>query len=90
MLEALASGVPVVATATGCVPDVVVDGDNGFVVRADGADIADKVVAVAARPVEARQAEARGSAEAHSWSVVAAQYLDLMRDRLGATFGGAR
>lgn len=89
VLEALASGVPVVATATGCVPDVL-DGDNGSVVKADGADIADKVLAVTARPLAARQAAARSSAEAHSWSAVADQYLELMQDRLGANFGGPR
>jgi UDP-glucose:(heptosyl)LPS alpha-1,3-glucosyltransferase len=89
VLEALACGVPVVATATGCVPDVVVDGDNGFVASADGQEIAEKVLALAARPLSDRQVSARRSAEAHSWSSVADQYLDLMRDRLGASFGGA-
>ena len=34
VLEALACGVPVVATPTGCVPDLVVDGVNGAVVEA--------------------------------------------------------
>lgn len=87
VVEALASGVPVVATPTGCVPDVVEDGHNGFIVPADAEQIALKVAELESRPLQERQRSARRSAEIHSWSAVACQYLDLMRTRLDAAFG---
>jgi UDP-glucose:(heptosyl)LPS alpha-1,3-glucosyltransferase len=89
VLEALASGVPVVATNTGCVPDVVADGENGYVVKSDAEEIARRVTELASRPQRELRAAARHSAEAHSWARIAGQYLEVMRTRLGVHFGEA-
>lgn len=48
--EALASGVPVIATAVGCAPELIVDGENGYLIereagaagRSDGTDRGDR------------------------------------------------
>jgi UDP-glucose:(heptosyl)LPS alpha-1,3-glucosyltransferase len=76
-LEALASGLPVVATRVGVAPDVVVDGVNGYLVERDPAEVGDRLERIAAQPPEAFAAAARASVMAYSWSAIARQYLDL-------------
>lgn len=49
-LEALASGLPVVGHTVGGVPELVVDGDNGRLVRPDPAALADALAEVLADP----------------------------------------
>lgn len=78
VLEALACGVPVVATATGCVPDVVVDGVNGAVVDATPEALAQGLARVLAADVGPVRAAARAAAEQHSWAAVARRYLDVL------------
>jgi glycosyltransferase involved in cell wall biosynthesis len=73
MIEAMACGTPVIAVGSGSVPEVVDDGQTGFVVDdVDEAVAAVERLPMLRRPVVRRQFEARFSAE-----VMARRYLDL-------------
>jgi len=64
VLEAFAAGVPVVATAVGGTPEVVVDGRCGYLVRASSADaLAARICDLVARP--AMRAEMGAYAREH-------------------------
>jgi len=54
VLEALASGLPVVATDAGDVPRYVKDGENGFVVGWKGGDMASRIAAALAETLTRR------------------------------------
>lgn len=61
LLEALRFGVPVIASRAGGIPDIVRDGDTGWLVPpGDPAALADALDRVAADPGEARRRVARG------------------------------
>ena len=85
VLEALAFGLPVVATDVGVVPEVVDDGVNGFVVTADALEIRDRVVELAGMPRDRLRSAARATAEEHGWDRIARRYLTLL-EGLGARF----
>ncbi|MGA1827842.1 glycosyltransferase [Microbacterium sp.] len=76
-LEALASGLPVIATPVGVATDVVRDGENGFIVRRDAAEISDRMEQLAATDLTLWRERARASVAGYSWSAVAQRYLDL-------------
>ncbi|NTW14904.1 MAG: glycosyltransferase family 4 protein [Candidatus Moranbacteria bacterium] len=82
VLEAIASGLPIVATVTGGTEELVRDGENGFFVAMESPeDLAEKLGRLVADPaLRARMGEAsRAHAETMSWSSVAGRYADLYR-----------
>ncbi|MFZ2187726.1 MAG: glycosyltransferase family 4 protein [Candidatus Moraniibacteriota bacterium] len=83
MLEALASGMPIVATVTGGTEELVGDGENGFFIKQHSAeDIAAKLEAlISDDALRARFGQAsRVRAETMSWKNVAAAYCDLYQE----------
>jgi alpha-maltose-1-phosphate synthase len=82
-LEAMACGTPVVASAVGGVPEVVVDGETGLLVRpGDPRALAAAVNELLADPGRARamgEAGRRRAVEAFSWPRIAEQTVALYR-----------
>ena len=61
LIEAMAAGVPVAATAVGGVPDVVVDGETGYLVEAgDMRGMASAIIELLRNPEKAREMGQKG------------------------------
>ncbi|TAK94927.1 glycosyltransferase family 1 protein [Patescibacteria group bacterium] len=85
MLEALASGLPLVSTNTGGAEELVAEGKNGFLVKMkDADDIATKLETLIQNS-ELKQSmakESRAKAESLSWEKIAKQYFAQYQDVL--------
>jgi glycosyltransferase involved in cell wall biosynthesis len=82
VLEAIASGLPVVATVTGGTDELVTDGRNGYLVEMRSPEaLAEGIGKLAAdAALRARMGEAsRSHAESMDWSSVAGRYADAYR-----------
>ncbi|MBP9751327.1 MAG: glycosyltransferase family 4 protein [Candidatus Moranbacteria bacterium] len=80
VLEALAAGLPIVATVTGGTEELIRDGENGlFVVQRSPEDLAEKLGKLLAdESLRVRMGEAgRKRAEEMNWESVAGQFLEL-------------
>jgi glycosyltransferase involved in cell wall biosynthesis len=86
LIEAMAAGLPVVATRVGGTADLVHDGVNGLLVPpGDPAALAAAISRVLAGPAAA----ARLAAAAYAWPDLARQVLDVYRQVTGPAPGGA-
>jgi glycosyltransferase involved in cell wall biosynthesis len=81
-LEAMASGLPVLASPVGGVEDYLRDGENGFHIQRDGAEIALKLDRVLNDPELHDRIREQGlaTAENYAWDKIAGQYLKLFEE----------
>ena len=79
VLEALACGLPVIATPTGSVPDLIQDGKQGFVVEAEASALRAALTRLTPLLGDALSRECRLTAERRSWSAVADEYLNALQ-----------
>ena len=81
LLEAMASGRPVVATHVGGVPELVRDGFDGLLADPDPASVARALIALLGSPGEAERmgASARERAAAYDWPVAIGRAEELYR-----------
>jgi len=81
VLEALACGRPVVATDVGGIPDLVQDGENGFLVRTrEPGHVADRLAAALSRNWDSA---AIAAGARRSWDAVAQEQLGIYRKVVG-------
>jgi glycosyltransferase involved in cell wall biosynthesis len=78
-LEAMASGLPVLACPVGGIEDYLVDGVNGFHIKRDAADIAARLDLLLSDQELSNRIRERGlsTAEGYGWEKIAQQYLNL-------------
>ena len=77
LLEALAAGLPVIATSVGGAAIAVSEGETGFLVPPDAGVIGERMNLLINEDLAPWRARARLSAARFSWTFIAQQYLDL-------------
>ena len=89
-IEAMACGAPVVATATGGIPEIVMDGETGYLVPPGPdfvATLAERINALVTDPALARrfgEAGRRRVLDRFTWPAIAAATADLYRHLIGS------
>jgi glycosyltransferase involved in cell wall biosynthesis len=88
LIEAMAAGTPVIASRLGGLPEVVDDGETGFLVTpGDTEELADRLTLLLSRPDRAMEMGRRGRevvAERFTWEACARRCLDAYAEVLGS------
>jgi glycosyltransferase involved in cell wall biosynthesis len=90
VLEAMASGLPVVATSISGNIDVVIDGENGYLVKpADERSLADGMIRILNQAAVRNRmsAAARETALQYSWANVAKKYVESYQEAIAISQG---
>lgn len=85
LVESLASGIPLVSTKVGMAPDIITDGENGFLCDVDDVDqIVQKSMMILEDQKKKERIVANGLATArqYDWSVIAQRYENCLYRRL--------
>lgn len=82
-LEALASGVPVIATPVGVAAELISNGENGFIVDRDSDQIAQRLRDIAELDQRTLRAAARASVAHLAWGRIAETYRSVLAMRGG-------
>jgi glycosyltransferase involved in cell wall biosynthesis len=79
VLEAMAAGLPVLGTPVGCAPEVIKDGETGYIIEESAESIAHKVELILANPASLNEMRKKSIALAHaySWEKIADKYIAL-------------
>lgn len=87
VLEALASGLSVVTTRVGGIPEIIVDGVNGFLIEPyDSLRLAEQLIFLIENPAlafEVSQAGRRTVEEKFNWKSIVSQVADVYREAIG-------
>ncbi len=83
-LEAVASGLPILATKVNGTEELILDGYNGFFIERDKKDIADKVTSLLDDNIRRNISKnARETAKNHSWNEMAKKTLKVYEEVVG-------
>jgi glycosyltransferase involved in cell wall biosynthesis len=89
ILEAQATGLPVISTKVGGIPEFLVDNENGFLIDpGDSAQLTHRVLALLQDPKLAKEMGMRGRKlieEKFSWRLITSQVIDLYHKLLETT-----
>ncbi len=81
LLEALGSGIPIIATHVGGIPEIVENNRNGLLVRYNSLEVAQKIKFLIDHP-EVREQISKNNlidANSYSWQGIAQEYIDLYK-----------